>query len=94
MAVTSAEVAFTPAGKSQLPTLTQAFRDLGFQVGPQGPASFSISAELEIFQRAFQSPSLSDSALPAELPVLLLPAHLRPLINKVVFTRGHVPFGS
>jgi hypothetical protein len=91
MALVTAEVIPSAAGQAQHAQLVHAFAELGFQTGPIGPGSFSIAAAQATFERMFQGINFA-GPLPAELPVVALPNALRPLVQRIVFTPGYVPF--
>jgi hypothetical protein len=91
MALVTAEVVPTDLGQAQFAQLVRGFAELGFQTGPTGPGSVSIAGAQEIFERTFQGTNFA-GPLPAELPVATLPSTLSPLVKRIVFTLGYVPF--
>lgn len=91
MALVTAEVVPSTHGRTHLAALRQNFVDLGFDVGPAGPSSFSISGSRHLFERTFTDIDFG-KPLPVQFSLACLPSPLQRLVANVVSSSNYGPF--
>jgi hypothetical protein len=97
--VTAATLALFAPSAATVAAAADAFRALGFEVGPMVGTSFSITAPVDTFERVFKvdlgylrkphaarDRSRGKTAGELELPASTLPETLKPLVQAVTFT--------
>ncbi len=97
--VTAATLAMFAPSAATTAAASDAFRTLGFEVGPMYGTSFSITAPADIFEHVFKvdlgylrkphadrDRSRGKTARDLELPKSTLPDALKPMVQAVTFT--------
>ena len=90
--VLSAQIVLNSADRSVIDALRQKWQHAGFEVGPEGPSGFAITAPVAHFERFFGLQPLDPSQFVNQgLPLHGLDPALQKGVSQILFTR--VDFG-